>query len=303
MEMSKMKRWLKITVVVEPVLVESLADYCVGIIDAGVEFGVDENANLQTMNVYVEQENLNAEQMQAIVSRVEGHALELADIFKVEKPQLNWEVIEEEDWGANWKKHFAPFALTKNLVIAPTWEKYNAKDDEKVLIMDPGMAFGTGHHATTALVVQFMEEQFLQSAGCRAVLDIGTGTGVLAMAAALFGAKRVFGVDNDPVAVAVAGENCRLNNLAAVMQVGDQPLAGIDDVYSMVVANIIHDVLIDMAADMRRVTEIGGKLILSGILDGEQAESVLSVYAQHGFILEEQRSLKEWAALLLRRVE
>ncbi len=301
--MSNMKRWLKITIVVEPVLVESLADFCVGIIDAGVEFGVDEEANLQTMNVYVEQENLSEEQMQAIVSRVDSHSGELAEIFKVERPQLNWEVIEEEDWAANWKKHFAPFAVTKHLVIAPTWEEHHAGGDEKILIMDPGMAFGTGHHATTALVVQFMEEEIFRAGTCRAVLDVGTGTGVLGMAAALFGAERVYGVDNDPVAVTVARENCRLNNLDEIMQVDDQPLAEINDVYSMVVANIIHDVLIDMTPDMRRVTEIGGKLILSGILDGAQAESALTWYEKHGFILEERRSFKEWAALLLRRVE
>ncbi len=300
--MDNIKRWLKITLVVEPVLVESLADFLVGIIDAGVEFGVDEGVSLRTMNVYVEQENLNEAEMQAIVSLVVQHGRELADIFKVAEPQLTWELIEEEDWGANWKKHFSPFAVTANLVIAPTWEDYRAKGDEKVLVMDPGMAFGTGHHATTALVVQFLEDEILESGHCRAVLDVGTGTGVLGMAAALFGAEQVYGIDNDPVAVMVARENCKLNNLSEIMGVDEQPLAEVQKLYSLVVANIIHDVLIEMVADLNRVTEMGGKLVLSGILDGSQAESVISVYEKHGFSLEKMRSLKEWSALLFTKV-
>lgn len=297
-----MKKWLKITLVVEPILVESLADFLVGIIDAGVEFGVDEEVSLRTMNVYVEQENLSTEEMQTIVSRVDQHGRELADIFRVTVPQLNWEVIEEEDWGSNWKKHFIPFAVTANLVIAPTWENYNAIGDEKVVVMDPGMAFGTGHHATTALVVQFLEDEIQMGRKSPTVLDVGTGTGVLGMAAALFGAQKVYGIDNDPVAVTVAGENCQLNDLAHIMEVGAQPLAEVNAIYSIVVANIIHDVLIEMAADMRRVTEIGGKLILSGILDGEQTESAISFYEKNGFDLQKRRNLKEWTALLFKRI-
>ena len=297
-----MKRWLKITIVVEPVLVESFADFLVGIIDAGVEFGVDDEVYLRTLNVYVEQEDLNTTEMQAIVTLVEQHGLELADIFNVAQPQLNWEVIEEEDWGANWKKHFSPFAITKNLVIAPTWEDYHVKGNEKVLVMDPGMAFGTGHHATTTLVAEFLEEEILKHEKCGAVLDVGTGTGILGMAAALFGAKRVYAIDNDPVAVMVARENCQLNDLADIMEVDEQPLTEVKNVYSLVVANIIHDVLIEMAADMGRVTRKGGSLVLSGLLDGSQADSATVAYEQHGFTLKKRRCLKEWAALLFEKV-
>jgi ribosomal protein L11 methyltransferase len=302
MESESMKRWLKITLVVEPVLVESLADFLVGIIDAGVELGVDDEVYMRTMNVYVEQENLNTSEIQAIVSLVEQHGQELATIFKVSGPQLRWEVIEEEDWGANWKKHFSPFAITPNLVIAPSWEDYTTKKGEKILVMDPGMAFGTGHHATTALVVQFLEDEILGRERCRTVLDVGTGTGVLGMAAALFGAEKVYGIDNDPVAVMVARENCQLNELADIMLVDDQALSDVDDSSSLVVANIIHDVLVEMASDMRRVTEVGGKLVLSGILDGSQAESAISVYEKHGFTLLKRRCMKEWAALLFKRI-
>jgi ribosomal protein L11 methyltransferase len=302
MEIDSMKKWLKVTLVVESVLVESLADFLVGVIDAGVEFGVDDEVNMRTMNVYVEQENLNEAEMQAIVAQVSQHGRELAGIFKVSEPQLSWEVIEEEDWGTNWKKHFSPFAITTNLVIAPTWEDYSAKGNEKVLIMDPGMAFGTGHHATTSLVVQFLEEEILGSRSCRTVLDVGTGTGILGMAAAMLGADQVYGIDNDPVAVEVARGNCQLNDLSEIMEVDEQPLAEVTASYSMVVANIIHDVLIEMAPEMRRVTEIGGKLVLSGILDGSQAESAISMYEKHGFTLENRRSMKEWAALLFTRV-
>lgn len=297
-----MKRWLKMTIVVDPVLVEAVADFLIGVIGAGVEVGVDEDIILKTLNVYVEKENPEEKELERITSQVERHLHHLAEIFQVDSPTLDWDIFEEEDWGRNWKKHFAPFAITPHLVIVPTWEEYRAGQGEKIITMDPGMAFGTGHHATTALVVELLEKEILQAGGVPSVLDVGSGTGILGMAAALFGAAKVYATDNDPVAVMAAMENCRRNGLAGIMEVGDTPLEELDGQYSLVLANIIHDVLLDMATELRRVTEVGGKLILSGILQGKQADSITTVFEENGCRLEEKIDREEWTALLFRRV-
>lgn len=296
-----MKRWLKMAIVVDPVLVEAATDFLIGVIDAGVEIGVDEDIILKKLNVYVEKENPSDDELRRIISQVESHLHHLAEIFNVDPPTLDWDIFEEEDWGKNWKKHFTPFAITPHLVIVPTWEEYCAGKGEKVLIMDPGMAFGTGHHATTALVVELLEKEVLQVGGLSSVLDVGSGTGILGMAAALFGASKVYAVDNDPVAVMAARENCQRNNLAGIMDVGDEPLENLHEQYSLVLANIIHDVLLDMATDLRRVTKIGGKLILSGILQEKQAATIIRAFAENGCRLEEKIDRDEWTALLLRR--
>jgi len=186
-----MKSWLKITLVTDPVLVETLADFLVGIIGSGVEVDLAESSSQQIIKVYVEKENPSGEEVQQIITRISDYGGEMAEIFNVEAPKLNHEIIGEEDWGVTWKKHFSPYRLTPHLVIAPTWERYEAQGKEKVIVMDPGMAFGTGHHATTALVARFMEEEILERGNYHSVLDVGTGTGILGMAAALFGAVRV----------------------------------------------------------------------------------------------------------------
>ena len=295
-----MKKWLKISLTVDPVLVEPLSDFLVGVIGSGVEVGTA-NSSWQIINVYVEKESPSAHEIQQIITRIRDYGEELAGIFKSKTPRVHHEIIGEEDWGENWKKHFSPYYLTPHLVVAPSWERYEIQGDEKLMVMDPGMAFGTGHHATTALVAAFMEEEILKKGNDRSVLDIGTGTGILGMAAALLGAVEVFGIDNDPVAVQIAHENCRRNNLLGRMRVSDEPLENLTGSYSLIAANIIHDVLLSMSADLKRLTERGGGLILSGLLAGDQAESAKTTFTGCGFTMEQQRTQEEWVALLMRR--
>ena len=130
------------------------------------------------------------------------------------------------------------------------------------------------------------------------LLDVGTGTGILGIAAALFGAAEVLGIDNDPDAVSAAKENVVRNRLQQSMQVSLTPLSRLEGSYDVVVANIIHDVLVEMSADLIRLTAAGGVLILSGILVGEQVESVVTLFTEAGFSLEKEEASGEWAALM-----
>lgn len=292
------KTWLKITISADPVLVDSISDFLLGVTDAGVEIGVDDQAALQTLNVYLAEANLAQSEKDRILGHISAYLEEIAAIFMVALPVMTTSDFAEEDWGSTWKKHFVPFAIVPGLIIAPTWEQYEAGPGETVIVMDPGMAFGTGHHATTSLSLGLVRDVVRRTSGIR-VLDVGTGTGILGIAAALFGAAEVLGIDNDPEAVAAANQNVRRNGLEKIMRVAATPLASLPGNYSLVVANIIHDTLLEMAPILGQLTEPAGTLVLSGILQGPQTENIVHCFQQRGFRLERCEKLTEWSALLL----
>jgi len=290
-------KWLKLIIVTDPALIEPIGDYLVGVIDAGVETGAPDEANYGIVTGYVQQANPTDEEVRSIVAQVTAYLAELAKVFTVPRPELSWTMIAEEDWGTSWKQHFKPFAIVDGLVIAPTWEEYRPAAGESVIVMDPGMAFGTGHHATTSLSLEFLKKSLAGSTG-RRVLDVGTGTGILGMAAVFFGADKVLGIDNDPEAVTAATQNVGHNGLQDRMEVSLAPLAAVTGCYEIVVANIVHDVLIALADDLVRLTAAGGDLILSGILAGEQVDNIVRVFISRGLVPVERAARQEWAALL-----
>ncbi len=288
--------WLKATILLEPILEEAVSDYLIGVLGAGVEQAVDSVGSRLCLNVFMEEKNLDKGQRQELQDKVDTQLLEFAAIFQVSAPQISWERIEDQDWSSNWKVHFRPFSIIPGLVIVPTWEEYQSKEGEQVIVMDPGMAFGTGHHGTTALSLAFVQKIVSQEKGCH-VLDVGTGTGILGMGAALFGASQVLGIDNDPEAVRAATENVALNKLDSVMEVALTPLDQVKVGYDLIIANIIHDVLLTMADDFTRLLKSGGNLVLSGLLHGEQEENIIRTFEEIGFVLQGREQQEEWAAL------
>lgn len=297
-EMESSKSIVKLAVTCAPQLVEVLSDYLMGVLEAAVETGVEDRLLAQRLYAYVEKETATGEEVAALVAEVLAYGTEMASIFGVEPPEVEAELLENEDWASNWKKHFTPFAITEGLVIKPSWEEYQPKAGEAVIEMDPGMAFGTGQHETTSLCMQLIKETLRAGSAAR-VLDVGTGTGILAMAAALFGADGVLGIDNDPDAVLAAADNVAHNDLKEKVEISITPLEEVEGQYQLVVANIIHDVLVSMRAELTRCTAPGGVLILSGILAGEQADNIRRYFGQVGFTCGEQKAQGEWAALRL----
>jgi len=291
------RRWLKISITADPALTDAIEDFLVGISDAGVELAADQPGETTLIHGYFDKTQKDEAEIEQILNQLTGYLRELAEIFEVAVPAITTAFIDDEDWSATWKEHFKPFAIIPGLVIAPTWEEYAAKEGEQVIVMDPGMAFGTGHHATTSLSLQLLREA-LAGRTDSSVLDVGTGTGILGMAAALFGAARVMAIDNDPEAVTAAGENIARNNLQSVMEVDITPLSSVTGPFSLVVANIVHDVLLALAPDLTRLTAAGGRLILSGILAGPQVASIIACFTTAGFSLIRQEQKKEWSALL-----
>lgn len=295
--------WLKLTITTTVVLVDAISDFMVGIVGAGVEVGVEDFVEKRILNSYLESKNLSEDEIQTTVAQVDSHLAELADIFQVSRPELQVTTIYEEDWGNNWKKHFIPFAVVPGLVIAPTWEEYSPSAGERVIKMDPGMAFGTGHHATTSMSISLIEKALKDKQRATA-LDVGTGTGVLGMAALLYGAEHVLGVDNDIEAVMAGRDNVALNYFSDKMDVSQEDVADINGKYTLVVANIIHDVLQLLREDLIRNIAPGGELVLSGLLAGEQVNSIISTFTKGDVLVLEERLLEgEWAALRFKKSE
>ncbi|HWS15091.1 MAG TPA: 50S ribosomal protein L11 methyltransferase [Candidatus Methylomirabilis sp.] len=208
--------------------------------------------------------------------------------------------ITDTGWAEKWKEHFHARKIGRRIVIKPSWETVVAGEGEVVLTVDPGQAFGTGTHETTRMCLRMIEDVFDLSPAPREVLDVGTGTGILGIAAARLGATRVLAVDTDPVAVDVAGKNAEGNGVAAVFRADTTPLPAIPGTFDLVLGNLIAEILIDMAADLVLRTAPGGHLILSGIL-AEKSGWVIEEFGKNGASPVAETVDGPWAALLLRR--
>lgn len=214
-----------------------------------------------------------------------------------EEYTLDTEVIQEEDWGRTWKARFKPLKITSHLVIKPTWEEYIPAEGEMIMELDPGMAFGTGHHASTKLALELIESLFFtQKEKYAQVLDVGTGTGILAMAGALFGAEHVVGIDNDPDAVAVARDNIELNRLTEKVTISGSALESLPSAFDLIIANITHDTLVEMAPLLTEKLKKNGALILAGILRGDQENNIRATYENLGLVTRATGTEDEWAA-------
>jgi len=217
-------------------------------------------------------------------------------------PKLVTETIVEEDWGKKWKSFFTSFQVTPTLTIKPSWEAAEEQKDRgcanTVIEMDPGLAFGTGHHASTQLALLLLEELFQrQEAKPATVLDIGTGSGILAMACILFGAEEALALDNDPDAVETAKLNIARNHLEERVTVSGLEVAAVKAGFDLVVANITHDTLAALAQILTSRLNPGGSLVLSGILQGDQEHAICETYVEHGLELIKTLKKDEWAAL------
>ena len=294
--------WLTAHIKINPILEEAVIDFLVGVMSGAVDQSVDHQGSDLPLIVYFEEKDMDEQSRLQLQNKVEKQLSILADIFQVNEPEISWKRIEDQDWSSNWKKHFKPFTITEGLSIVPTWEKYQPKANEQVITMDPGMAFGTGHHATTSLSLDLLRQIIANNdKKDLSVLDVGCGTGILGMGAALFGATKVLGIDNDPEAVRVATENVTLNKCDSVMKVSITPLSELTQPFDCIVANIIHDVLITMIGDFKRLTVPNGSLVLSGILQGDQEHNIIEQFEKGGFTLIKNRKENEWAALYLKK--
>ncbi len=288
-------QWLKTTFPCPETALEAVTDLLGVLSGSAVEQSPVKDGLSQVSGFF---EFTNETGREDALRRLEQELGELLAAYGLPAPQISCFVLADEDWATSWQQYFKPFAIVPGLIIKPSWESYAAQTGEQVLEMDPGMAFGTGQHASTKLALSLMQS-CCQAAPPERVLDVGTGTGILAMAAVLFGAKAAAAIDNDPVAVAVAAENIARNGLAERIAVSAEPLEQISGQFDLICANILHDVLVELAPSLIQRLAAKGQLVLSGLLCGSQEESILRIYGQLGLRLRQAVYEEEWVSLLL----
>ena len=207
--------------------------------------------------------------------------------------------IPDEDWKFSYRKHFKVEVISPRLVVRPPWESVAPVPGQKVLTLDPGIAFGTGQHPTTRACLDAIDALAAEDAG-RTFLDVGCGSGILSIAAALEGFCEVRGFDNDPDAVRNANENAAANGLGALFFEGDLSAPDVTAPADVVAANVLAPVLVRFAREVGALVNPGGRLILSGILDEQYAE-VRDAYAALGFAEISSRLIGEWRTGLFSR--
>lgn len=241
------------------------------------------------MNIYAERRK------QAIVKRFEETFAEREDIVYT----IDFYDFEEEDYQNSWKKYFYTQKISERFVVKPTWREYEPQEDELVIEIDPGRAFGTGTHPTTSLCIKLMEENIKEG---NTVIDVGTGSGILMVAAEKLGAGKIVGTDIDPMAVEVAEENLLLNKVdmeKAKAYAGDLVTVVQDEKFDVVVANILADVLLILLKDISRVVKKDGLVIFSGIIE-DKLEGMKRAVEEVGLEILEVKADKEWRAMLMR---
>ena len=223
---------------------------------------------------------------------------EFSEFLDVGEGYLGCREVHEEDWANNWKQYYTTLHLTPHLVINPSWVEYAAGEEEIVITLDPGSAFGTGTHETTAMCAQWLDE--LLSEGDD-VLDLGTGSGILAIIAAKLGAGSVEAIDIDQVATDVASENCRLNDVEVDVHTGILDDANWEQ-YDVIVANIIADVIVAIVADIPGRLKPDGIFITSGIIE-DKADTVLSACMAAGLKPIGRTEQNGWCAFVFEKGE
>ena len=227
--------------------------------------------------------------------------LEEIKVYGLQTGPLSIQVKEvgEEDWANAWKQYYFPVRVTRFLTVVPSWVDYEKEQDDELLIeLDPGLAFGTGTHPTTQLSLTALEQTIR---GNESVLDVGTGSGVLSIASKLLGASKVTAFDIDEMATRVAKENIALNPTIGEIEVFENNLlVGVDQKSDLIVANILAEILLQMPEDAHRNLNDDGRLILSGIIESK-ADEVKEAYEKVGFTLVERMTMREWNCFIMKK--
>ena len=225
--------------------------------------------------------------------RIEEALWHLSQIYPLPSPEFR--ELTEDDWANAWKKHYHVLQIGQRIVIKPSWQEHQPRPDEVVIELDPGMAFGTGLHPTTQMCLRALEEHLKPGAK---VLDLGTGSGILAIAAAKLGAGSVLALDNDPLAVRVTRANVWANGVQNLVAVEHGSLDKVTEEFELVLVNILARVIVELA-DQGLVNRVRptGLLIAAGIIEEQEAE-VTAALGEHGMGIVERQQEKDWVTLV-----
>ena len=291
---SKHPGWIEIAIDVHPVAREAVGAF---LFDLGCEGIISEDNKESTLKAYLPFEK-NIEETR---NRLDLFLQELGEIFaEAGIYGLKLNRIENRDWGILWRDFFRPDRITGQLLVIPAWEPVPLLPECHMIRMDPGPAFGTGQHASTRMCLRAMETvRFLT--GWK-MLDVGTGSGILAIYGVKLGAGRVLAIDIDPDALRWAARNIELNDISAGIEFSSIPLADLDEQFTLVTANIVLHTIVELSPFFSNVLLPDGWLILSGILR-DQVQKVEERFATYGFIHEQVLYEDEWACIVYRKAD
>lgn len=284
--------WLEIAIEINPVAHEAVSAF---LFDLGCTGVVTQNFQDHALRTFLPF-SCNLEETR---NRIVFFFEELKAFFpEVLSPKLALSPLEKQDWGRTWRRFFHSERVTPGLMIVPVWEKMPSCFDGEVIRMDPGPAFGTGKHPTTRMCLEAMEKIVLP--GSWTMLDVGTGSGILAIYGARLGAGRIVGIDTDPEALKWAERNIELNGLSGAIVLSNASPRQLTESFSVVLANLIFGVILELLPQFSQVVDPGGWLILSGILQ-DQVEEVLRGLNVTGFSETQVLHQEEWACLVSRK--
>lgn len=259
-----MKRWLVVELSIAKEFGEAVSNFLIEQGAAGIE-EIEGDLKRETLRTYFPQDGKE----RRVLYLLRGYLKSMEKISpEIPHTQIRTASLPEQDWGENWKRFFKPVQVTPRFVVKPPWSKIRLKRGQSSIDINPGMAFGTGTHATTHLSIQALEER-LKKKGF-SVLDVGTGSGILSIIAAKLGAKEICGIDIDGVAVENARENVERNHVSAIVKIRKGSIGGLHRKFDVVVANIDLKSLRRMRKPLLSHLKKRGLLVLSGILEQEK---------------------------------
>jgi ribosomal protein L11 methyltransferase len=280
--------WIEISININPIAHEALTAF---LFDMSCEGIVSESFNDLTLRAYLQ----FREDIEETRNRVELFIHTIKDIFpEVKDYSLKLDRLEQQDWGTGWRRFFKPDRVSERLLILPVWDNLPSTTCH-IIRIDPGPAFGTGHHPTTRMCLMAMDEATLPDRWN--MLDVGTGSGILAIYGSKLGASEVVAIDNDPEAVRWAGRNIEINEIPVTIDLSITPIEDINKQYSVVTANLILGTILELFDQLTRVLAPNGLLILSGILR-EQVADVEKKVLENGLKTESVKQMEEWASIL-----
>ncbi len=230
-----------------------------------------------------------------IIEQIKDKLSDLSDLNVQVEVKIT--VVDEKDWADAWKDYFNVTRITDRIVVKPEWKSHTPSPDDIVIHIDPGMAFGTGTHPTTAMCLELIEAYLIPG---QTVLDVGCGSGILMIAAAKLGAASLTGIDTDPMAVDITRDNLAKNKIdPAYLNLSAVTLDRLPDTpYDLVVANIIAQVIVDITGDIKLRMANDGRAILSGIIK-ERKPDVLKALSDHSLTIIKEKTMGEWVALVI----
>lgn len=308
MTIKEPEKWLKIAIKTTAQMSDALSNFLEETGAQGVysellmPFETDEfsqSADVEVINAFFPADIRAQKRINTICQYLKN----LAEIFPdAPASELATEIITDPDWGEQWKKYFKPIRVCKNIVVKPTWERYNPDSRDIIVEIDPGMAFGTGQHASTRMCMEAIEEIILKDRSVAEwkALDVGCGTGILGITAAKMGAKDVICVDNDPKATEIATENAVINDVADRLRIRNEDAIQINEERNLIVANLTSKLLLKLRTHLSNLLTTGGYLIISGIIELD-LPAIEKNFIIEPLVLHHVLTEKEWVCYILKK--